>query len=141
MHDYFITARIECGMSLLGTEVKSLRQGRAQLSEAYARVEGKRLVLHGCHIDPYENASEKHNHDPTRDRVLLVHKRELRKLQAETSQRGTTLIPLAIYFRNGIAKLELGVARGKQRYDKRQAIRLKEQNREIRRMLNRKRQG
>jgi SsrA-binding protein len=139
LHDYFISAKLECGIALVGTEVKSLRQGHAQLTESYARIEHGRLVLHGCHIDPYDKASTQANHIPLRERFLLVHKRELRKLESELKQRGTTLIPLAIYFKNGMAKLELGVARGKQQYDKRETIRRKEQDREMRRMMSHKR--
>jgi SsrA-binding protein len=139
MHDYFISAKIECGIALVGTEVKSLRQGHAQLTESYARIEHGRLVLHGCHIDPYDKASAQANHIPLRERYLLVHHRELRKLESELTQRGTTLIPLAIYFKNGMAKLELGVARGKQQYDKRETIRRREQDRDMRRIMSHKR--
>src|SRR4051794_23840307 len=135
MHEYFISAKLECGMALTGTEVKSLRQGHAQLTESYARIEHGRLILHGCHIDPYEKASAQANHIPLRERVLLVHKREIHKLESELKTRGTTLIPLAIYFSKGMAKLELGVARGKQQHDKRDTIRKKEQDRELRRMM------
>jgi SsrA-binding protein len=138
MHDYFISAKLECGIVLVGTEVKSLRQGRAQLTESYARLEHGRLVLHGCHIDPYDKASAQANHIPLRERYLLVHKREIRKLESELKSRGTTLIPLAIYFKNGMAKLELGVARGKQQHDKRETIRRKEQDRELRRIMTRR---
>lgn len=137
MHEYFISARIECGIALVGSEVKSLRHGKAQLAESYARVENGELVLHNCHIDPYEQASMR-NHEPKRSRRLLVHRREIRKLESETDQRGTTLIPLAIYFKSGRAKLELGVARGKQQYDKRQTIKRKEQERELRRAMTRR---
>lgn len=137
MHEYFISARIECGIALVGSEVKSLRQGKAQLAESYARIEKNELILHGCHIDPYVQASLM-NHEPKRDRRLLVHRREIRKLEAETEQRGTTLIPLAIYFKDGRAKLELGVARGKQQYDKRASIRKKEQDREVRRAVTKR---
>ena len=133
MHDYFIEAKIECGMVLLGSEVKSLRLGKAQLQESFARIERGELILHGCHIDPYEKSASVNNHEPLRDRKLLVHKRELRRLEDATKSRGTTLIPLAIYFKDGRAKVELGVARGKQQHDKRDAIRRKEQDRELRR--------
>ncbi|MGD1276636.1 MAG: SsrA-binding protein SmpB [Tepidisphaeraceae bacterium] len=131
MHNYFITAKLECGLALLGSEVKSLRLGRCQLAESFARVEGSQLVLHGCHIDPYEKAAV--GHDPLREKKLLAHRREIRRLENETAQRGVTLIPLAIYFKKGLAKLELGVARGKQEHDKREAIKRKEQDRELRR--------
>ncbi|MGA2232918.1 MAG: SsrA-binding protein SmpB [Tepidisphaeraceae bacterium] len=133
-HQYFITHKIECGMVLLGSEVKSLRNGKAQLAESYASVDRGELILHGCHIDPYEKAHI--GHEPLRERKLLVHKRELVKIEGELEVKGTTLIPLAIYFKGGMAKLELGVARGKQQHDKRQSIKKKEQDREIRRAMS-----
>ncbi len=133
LHDYFITHKVECGMVLVGSEVKSLRAGHAQLHEAYAHIDGGRLVLHNCHIDPYAKAALVYNHEPRRERVLLVHRRELKKIADEVDVKGTTLIPLAIYFVNGRAKLELGVAKGKQQYDKRATIRRKEQDRDLRR--------
>lgn len=139
MHDYFITAKLECGIVLQGTEVKSLRLGHAQLTESYARIDHGRLILVGCHIDPYEKASPQANHIPLRERQLLAHRREIRKLESELKNRGTTLIPLAIYFKNGMAKVEIGVARGKQQHDKRETIRRKEQDRELRRMMSHKR--
>ncbi len=132
-HEYTITHKVECGMVLVGSEVKSLRAGHAQLHEAYARIDGDRLVLVNCHIDPYAKAALVYNHEVRRERVLLVHKRELKKIADETSVKGTTLIPLAIYFVNGRAKLELGVATGKQQYDKRATIKKKERDREDRR--------
>jgi SsrA-binding protein len=137
LHKYFITHKIECGMVLLGSEVKSLRQGKAQLAESYARVERGELILHGCHIDPYEKAHI--GHEPLREKKLLVHKRELVRLEGETEEKGTTLIPLAIYFKNGVAKLELGVARGNQEHDKRHAIRKREQERDMRRAMSQRR--
>jgi len=136
-HDYFITHKLECGIVLVGSEVKSIRLGRAHLQEAFARVEGGELILHGCHIDPYDKASQ-YNHVPDRDRKLLAHRREIRRLEQETAQKGVTLIPLAMYFKNGMVKVELGVARGKQQHDKRQAIRRKEQDRELRRAITRR---
>ncbi len=134
-HDYFISAKIECGIALLGSEVKSLRLGNAQLNDAFARVENGELMLHGCHIDPYEKAAIVTNHEPRRDRKLLAHRREIRKLQDESDERGVTLIPLAIYFKEGRAKLELGVGRGKQQHDKRESIKKKEMDREVRRAM------
>jgi SsrA-binding protein len=133
MHDYFISHKIECGMVLVGSEVKSLRDGHAQLQESFARIENGSLVLRNCHIDPYAKSAIVYNHEPRRDRKLLVHKRELKKLADEIDVKGTTLIPLAIYFKDGRAKLELGVARGKQQFDKRATIKKKEQDRELRR--------
>jgi SsrA-binding protein len=137
MHDYFISAKLECGIVLVGSEVKSLRLGKAQLQESYARIENGILVMHGFHIDPYEKASL--NHEPLRERKLLVHKRELKKLAGEMQVAGTTLVPLALYFKNGMAKVELGIAHGKQRHDKRQAIKKKEQDREMRRAMTQRR--
>ena len=139
LHDFFIEAKIECGMSLVGTEVKSLREGKAQLNDSFARVEGGRLILHHCHIDPYTKSAIVYNHDPVRERVLLVHKREIKKLSAETSERGVTLIPLSIYFKDGRAKLELGVAKGKKQHDKRETIKRKEMDRELRRATTQRR--
>ncbi|MDP9174752.1 MAG: SsrA-binding protein SmpB [Planctomycetota bacterium] len=133
LHEYFITAKIECGIVLMGSEVKSLRYGKCQLSESYARVENGELILHGCHIDPYEKAAI--GHEPLRERKLLVHKREIARLADEASQRATTLVPLSIYFKDGRAKLELGVARGKQQHDKRESIKRREQDREVRRAM------
>lgn len=137
LHEYQILGRLECGIVLVGSEVKSLRNGRGHLQEAYATVEGGQLILHGCHIDPYDKASQ-FNHEPKRDRKLLAHRREIRRLEQETQQKGMTLVPLAMYFKHGIVKVELGLARGKQEHDKRQTIRRKEQEREMRRMMNRK---
>lgn len=137
-HDYFITHKLECGIVLVGSEVKSLRAGKAQLQESYARVENGQLILHGCHIDPYDNAGVL-GHEPLRPRKLLAHKREIKKLADETSDRGTTLIPLAIYFKDGRAKLELGVGKGKQQHDKRQSIKKKEMDRELRKAMSHRR--
>jgi SsrA-binding protein len=133
LHDYFITHKLECGIVLLGSEVKSLRWGRCQMAEAYARVERGQLILYGCHIDPYEKAAI--GHEPLREKKLLAHKREIKKLADETEQRGVTLVPLAIYFKDGKAKVELGVGRGKQAHDKRDSIKKKEQDRELRRAM------
>ena len=138
-HDYFITHKIECGMALVGSEVKALRDGMAQLHESFARVERGELFLYNAHIDPYKKAAVIYNHEPTRPRKLLVHKREIRKLEVETARKGVTLVPLAIYFKDGRAKLELGVAEGKQQHDKRDTIRKKEQDREMRRIMSHKR--
>ena len=137
-HEYFITHKLECGIALVGSEVKSLRAGKAQLQEAFARIENGELILHGCHIDPYENASIL-GHEPLRERKLLAHRREIKKLANETADRGTTLIPLAIYFKDGRAKVEIGVARGKQHQDKRQSIKKREMDREMRKAMSQRR--
>jgi SsrA-binding protein len=137
-HDYFIEAKLECGIALMGSEVKSLRDGKAQINEAYASVDGGELYLHNAHIDPYTKAAAMFNHEPKRSRKLLVHRREIHKLESETSIKGVTLIPLAIYFKDGRAKVEIGVAKGKQHHDKRETIRRKEQDRELRRAMSRR---
>ena len=137
-HDYFISAKLECGVALVGSEVKSLREGKAQLQDSYARIENGELYLHGAHIDPYSKAALAYNHDPRRPRKLLAHRREIKKLIGETSIKGTTLIPLAIYFKGGRAKVEIGVGRGKQQHDKRDTIRKKEMDRELRRAMSRR---
>jgi SsrA-binding protein len=138
-HDYHIEAKLECGIALVGSEVRSLREGKANLQDAYAAVERGELWLFQCHIDPYVKAAIAYNHDPTRPRKLLVHRREIHKLEDATKERGTTLIPLAIYFKDGRAKVEVGVAKGKHYHDKRAAIRKKEQDREIRRAMSQRR--
>ena len=122
----------------MGSEVKSLREGKAQLNDSYASVDHGQLVLHNCHIDHYTKAAAVFNHEPRRDRKLLAHRREIHKLESESDQRGVTLIPLAIYFKDGRAKVEIGVAKGKQHHDKRDAIRKKEQDRELRRAMSRR---
>ena len=137
LHEYFIEARLECGVALMGSEVKSLRAGKGQLQESFVRVENGQLILHGCHIDPYAPAT-KFNHEPLRERRLLAHRREIKKLEQATATKGTTLVPLALYFKGGRVKVEVGVARGKQQHDKRDAIRKKEQDRELQRMNTRR---
>lgn len=133
-HDYHIIERYEAGMELKGTEVKSLRQGKCNLKDSFARVQDGEIVLHGVHISPYEQGNI-HNHDPERPRKLLLHKREIRFLAAEVSQKGMTLVPLSIYFKRGIAKVELALAKGKAEYDKRDALKQKEETREMERAL------
>jgi SsrA-binding protein len=134
LHEYHIDAKLECGLALRGSEVKSLRDGTAQLHEAFARIENGELWLYGLHIDPYKQAAIAFNHEPTRSRKLLVHRREIKRLADATRERGTTLIPLSIYFNDrGIAKIEIAVARGKQHHDKRASIKKKEMDRELRR--------
>jgi SsrA-binding protein len=137
LHEFFIESKLECGIALMGSEVKSLRDGKGQLQESFARIENGQLILHGCHIDPYAPAT-KFNHDPLRQRKLLVHKREIRKLEQALKTKGTTLIPLALYFKDGRVKVEIGVGRGKQQHDKRDSIRKKEQDRELRRVMSRR---
>ena len=138
LHDYFITHKLECGIALMGSEVKSLRAGKAQLQEAFARVEGGQLILYGAHIDPYENATIT-SHEPLRSRKLLAHKREIHRLQEATKEKGTSIVPLSIYFKGGRAKVEIGVGTGKQQFDKRQSIKKREMDREIRKAMSHRR--
>ncbi len=137
-HDYFIHQTVEAGIILVGTEVKSLRQGQAQLTDAFVRINGYKAMLYGCQIDRYPPAADR-NHDPQRSRRLLLHRRELRKLSSDLQQKGVTLIPLSIFFNSrGLAKVELGLATGKKSYDKRQSMRKRDHQREIDRAMSRK---
>ena len=134
--DYTISETIEAGLVLQGTEVKSLRDGKADLKDAYADVlEGEVFLLH-AHIDQYEQAS-RFNHDPVRPRKLLLHKLEIRRLIGKTQERGLTLIPTRMYFANGKAKVELGLAKGKKQYDKREDVKRRSAERDIQRALGR----
>lgn len=130
LHNYFVDERHEAGVVLLGTEVKSLREHKVQLVDAYARFEKGELWLVNAHISPYSKGTHE-NHEPTRPRKLLMHKRELRQLENKTDQAGYTLIPLAIYIKNGRIKVELGLCRGKKQFDKRESIRKREHARDI----------
>jgi SsrA-binding protein len=131
---YHLLERLECGIVLTGTEVKSLRAGGAQLKDSYASVDGGELWLHNVHIPPYPPAAQG-NHDPERARKLLVHRRELERLTTKTRERGHTLVPTRIYFSGARAKVEIAVARGKERHDKRDTIRARDQEREVQRAL------
>jgi SsrA-binding protein len=133
-HDYHIDERFEAGLVLAGSEVKSLRDGKAQLADAYATAENGEVFLYNFHISPYDPAS-RFNHDPTRKRKLLLHKREIRKLAGLVQRKGLTIIPLQVHFTRGYAKVTLGVARGKKEYDKRRTIAEKDAAREIRRVV------
>jgi SsrA-binding protein len=134
-HDYHIESKLECGVQLLGSEVKSLRMGNAQLAEAFAIVEHGQLTLHNLHIEPYKLAAIVYNHEPRRPRRLLAHKREIKRLAEESGKTGMTLVPLAIYFKQGRAKVEIGLGRGKKQHDKRASIREREADRELRRVM------
>ena len=133
-YDYEIIEVIEAGMVLLGTEVKSLRQGRANLKDSYARIRDGELFLMQCHISPYTHAYYD-NHEPDRVRKLLVHKREIKRLQGKTEEKGLTLVPLKIYFKDGKAKVELALGRGKRSYDKRETLKRKTEERELERAI------
>jgi SsrA-binding protein len=129
-HEYELSDRLECGVVLVGTEVKSLRDGHCSLDGAYAKVEDGELWLIGAEIPEYAMGNRL-NHKPKRDRKLLVHRRELAKFAGKASERGYTLVPTSVYFRNGRAKVEVAVARGKQLYDKRQSLKKAEAKRDI----------
>ena len=140
-HDFFIAEVVECGMALKGTEVKSLRAGQAKIDEAYARVTDGEVFLVGANIATYPQAAGPLQHETTRDRKLLLHRRQIAQLEAHVRQKGKTLVPLAIYFKNGRAKCELGIAEGKRQYDKRDSLRKRDQQREIAREMSKRRRG
>jgi SsrA-binding protein len=129
-HDYSIEDTLEAGMSLVGTEVKSLRDGKANLKDSYVLVKNMEAFLLNCHISPYSHGNIM-NHDPVRTRKLLLHKKEIVRLHGKIAQKGYTLIPLKIYFKEGRAKVEIGLAKGKREYEKRDSIKEREANREI----------
>ncbi|MFV1951990.1 MAG: SsrA-binding protein SmpB [Nitrospinota bacterium] len=134
-HEYYIEETYEAGIALKGTEVKSLRQGKSNLKDSYARIENGEIYLYNCHISPYTHGNIL-NHDPLRRRKLLLHKRDIKKLYGKIEERGLTLIPLRMYFSmRGIAKLELAVAKGKKTYDKRETLKRKTAEREMERAL------
>ncbi|RQD70289.1 MAG: SsrA-binding protein SmpB [Tindallia sp. MSAO_Bac2] len=133
-HDYFIEEVYETGIALKGTEVKSIRGGKINLKDGYARVENSEVFLYNVHISPYEQGNI-FNTDPLRVRKLLLHKREIRKLIGYVQQKGYSLIPLRVYLKNGLVKVELAVARGKAKYDKRQDIAKRDADRKIQKEL------
>ena len=137
-HDYAILERFEAGIVLTGSEVKSLRQGRASLAEAYARIRGGEAWLENMHIPPYEQG-EKRGYDPLRDRKLLLHRREIERLIGKQKEQGLALVPLRVYFSHGFAKVELGLGRGKREYEKRQATLKRQHEREMERAISRRR--
>ena len=128
---------LECGIALVGSEVKSLRAGKISLDESYAKIKGGEVWLLGCDIAEYAQASQ-FNHPPKRPRKLLLHRREIKRFAGQATQKGLTLIPLRMYFREGRAKLLLGLCRGKQSHDKRQAMKAAEARRDIQRVLRRR---
>jgi SsrA-binding protein len=132
-HDYLVLDTVECGLVLKGAEVKSIREGRATLADSYARVEDGEVWLHGMHISPYSYSRDEL--EPLRRRKLLLHHREIDELARATAEKGVTLVPLKCYFKDGRAKIELAVARGKRQYDKRHAIAERDAMREAQRAL------
>jgi SsrA-binding protein len=134
-HDYDILDVFECGIALIGSEVKSLREGKCQLKDSYARIEGGEAWLFGVHIPPYLHANGFGAHDPERTRKLLLHRREIDELRARSQQESLTIIPLAVYFDRGHAKVEIALARGRRTYDKRRAIAERDSKRDADRAL------
>jgi SsrA-binding protein len=139
-HEYAILETVEAGLVLRGTEVKSLRAGLVNFKDSYATIRNDEGWLVGCHISPYSHGTDA-NHDPERDRKLLLHGRELTRLTAKIAERGLTLVPLRLYFKGGRAKVELGLARGKKLHDKRSALREREVRREMDRAARAGRRG
>ena len=137
-HDYFVEDRYEAGIELAGTEVKSIRQGRVNLKDSYCVAKDGEIYAHSMHISPYEHGNI-FNRDPDRDRRLLMHKREIRKLHALIKQDGYTLVPLSVYFRNAKVKVEVGLCKGKKNYDKRDAIAKRDAGREMDRAMKARR--
>ena len=129
-HDYHVLESLEAGLALTGTEIKSVRAGRVNLREGYARVQDGEIWLYNTHISPYEQGN-RYNHEPTRPRKLLLHKGEIGRLTGKSQEQGLTLVPLRMYERRGHAKVELAVVRGKRQYDKREAIARRDAQREV----------
>jgi SsrA-binding protein len=138
-HDYHIEDTLEAGVALLGTEVKSLREGRANLKDSYVLVKGGEAYLLNCHISPYSHGNIM-NHEPLRTRKLLMHRKEIDRLRGKVESKGYTLIPLKLYFKNSFAKVEIGLARGKKLFEKRDTIKEREAKREIERATKTSRQ-
>ncbi|NIV11866.1 MAG: SsrA-binding protein SmpB [Aliifodinibius sp.] len=133
-HEYFLLETFEAGIALQGSEIKSIRAGQISLKEAYVRVDGEQAWLVNAHVAPYDPASRE-NHDPLRDKKLLLHKREIKKLWDEVRQKSTTIIPVRMYLVRGRAKVEIAIAKGKKKYDKRQTLKKRDAQREIDRAL------
>ncbi len=140
-HDYDVLESVEAGIVLAGAEVKSLRAGEVQLRDAHARVQGTECWLHGVHLSPYEHANLFDRPDPDRPRKLLLHRHQIEALAAETRERGLTIVPLQLYFKDGRAKVELALARGKKLHDKRQALAERQATREMAREMTRRNRG
>jgi SsrA-binding protein len=135
--NFFIDDTYEAGMVLVGTEVKALREGRANLTDSFAAVKDDEVYLHDMHISPYSHGN-RYNHEPRRRRKLLLHRREIRRIYGKTRERGFTLIPLKVYFKNGKAKVEIGIGKGKKLYDKRDDLKRRDDKRDMERALREK---
>ena len=136
-HDYFVEEAMEAGIALVGTEVKSIRKGRANIKEAYAQVVNGEIIIYGMHISPYEEGNI-FNVDPLRPKKLLLHKAEIRRIEGMLNQQGLTLIPISMYLKNGRVKINLGICKGKKNYDKRDAMLEKAHKRDIERQMKEK---
>ena len=136
-HDYFVEEAMEAGIALVGTEVKSIRKGRANIKEAYAQVVNGEIIIYGMHISPYEEGNI-FNVDPLRPKKLLLHKAEIRRIEGMLNQQGLTLIPLSMYLKNGRVKINLGICKGKKNFDKRDAMLEKAHKRDIERQMKEK---
>ncbi|OEH92265.1 SsrA-binding protein SmpB [Bacillus solimangrovi] len=133
-HDYTIEDTYEAGLVLQGTEIKSIRAGRVNMKDSYARVEGGEVFVHNMHISPYEQGN-RYNHEPLRTRKLLLHKKEIAKLIGLTREKGYALVPLKVYIKNGVAKMLIGLGKGKKKYDKREDLKKKAMKRDVERAL------
>lgn len=131
-HDYFIEETFEAGLVLQGTEIKAIRAGRVNLKDSYAQIKNGEMFLFGMHISPYEQGN-RYNHDPLRTRKLLLHRKEINKLIGETKEQGYSIVPVKLYLKNGYAKVLIGLAKGKKKYDKREDLKKKEAKRDIER--------
>ena len=131
-HDFFIEETFEAGIVLQGTEIKSIRKGKANLKDAFAKIERGEVYLHNMHVSPYEQGN-RYNHDPLRTRKLLLHRKEINKLIGETKEVGYTIVPLKLYLKNGYCKVLIGLGKGKKQYDKREDLKKKEAKRDIER--------
>lgn len=138
-HDYAIEETFEAGIVLQGTEIKSVRNARVNLKDSYARIDKGEIFLHNMHISPYEQGN-RYNHDPLRTRKLLLHKKQISRLIGETKESGYSIVPLKMYIKDGYAKMLIGVARGKKKYDKRQDLKQKEAKRDIERAFKERQQ-
>ncbi|TWI60030.1 SsrA-binding protein SmpB [Halalkalibacter nanhaiisediminis] len=139
-HDYFIEETFEAGIVLKGTEIKSMRAGRMNLKDSFARISNGEAYLHNAHISEYEQGN-RYNHDPVRARKLLLHKKEINQLIGQTQQKGYSIVPLKVYLKNGFAKVLIGVAKGKKNYDKRETLKRQDAKRDIDRALRERQKG
>ncbi|WP_091271513.1 SsrA-binding protein SmpB [Alteribacillus persepolensis] len=139
-HDYFIEETFEAGIVLKGTEIKSIRAGRVNIKDSFAKIDNSEMFLHNAHISPYEQGNQ-FNHDPLRTRKLLLHRREINKLIGKSQQAGYSIVPLKVYIKHGVAKVLIGLAKGKKKYDKREAIKQKDAKRDMERAIRRQMKG